>query len=1289
LLATAFLLAGASPAQAGAAWSTTQISTGAGGSMTNCTISGDYAVWVEHALASSPPVLSYSVYLRDLSAGVTTRIATQSTTGDPYIGDGYVVWGAGDGVYLYDIDSGTPGSPLQISAQQGSGATVDGGYVVWNHTEGPYHETVWMYEIATGTTTLLSDRVAADVWARIEDGYVIWQSQTLEPHGWQLKLHDIATGTTQTLDEIVYENCTNEDQGALINGGRVLWMVQDASDFWQVKVYDIALGTETQITTDAHDHEYARIAGDWVTYRTVTNEDSGEVWLYNLETESSTRICESTTTPGYYTQNLRTDVDASGNVVWERSWQNLDPEQFADYASEILSYSAVTGQTAYITPQYVLGHPPATVPMFASIDGGRVVFWSQPDFEIYLATRAQTYGVDYSLIIGKHRYETAQLVSRAMFPDPLPVGCGVVVAPGETFQEALCGAPLAAAYGGPVLLTPKAGLENGTKAELLRLAPTYVFCIGLSTTAVNGVKAALPPSTTVTSITGSTVYHMSHNVANALKAKLIDMSGMTAIVTIGTKFPDAIGVSPLACSQFWPIILTDRTDSVLHAQAQAALADLGIRKVLKVGTYSKLPTGIEGIDNLSGNDRYYTNAKVAQWAAENAGLTFAHTAVATGDKFPDALAAGPFLAQDGGTLLLSPLLGPLPTPIATTVTAHRTEIEQVTFIACIQPVIGQVKALLPNPPVVTAISPASGPAAGGTVVTITGANFTGATGVRFGATAATTFTVHSATQITATAPAGSGTVDVTVNGPTGTSTTNLADRFRYIPFPVVTALDPASGTTLGGTTVTITGTGFSGATAVHFGAIPAAHFTVDSPEQITATTPPHGSATVDIRVTTPGGTSVADGPAGPANDFTFLAIPEVTALSPTWGPPEGGTVVTITGANFTGATAVQFGGTDATTFTVVSDTEITATSPAHEAGPFPITVTGPEGVSLPVDEALFRFGSPTRYEQDDALIVYAGNWATVVDPNASGGSRALTASVGAQVHIAFTGTRFDWIATKSTSQGLATVSLDNGPPVTVDLSSTTTAYQQTVWSSGPIQEGVHVVTVMCLAQAGSAGTGVVVDIDAVSVVGALAELPPADLRDGLVVIDGSSQAVGYGATPGNDWGSRVIATIENPSLGAWLKRNVASGGQTVAMMAADAATQVDVLYNSAYHHNICIVWEGCISISNGYTSAQLHDELKAYCLARRAAGFQVVLLTVLPYGDNPESEVRRTSANALIRADWTDYADALADVALDSRIGEAGDQNNTTYYLVDKWHLNDAGNAIVADIVRTAVEGLY
>jgi hypothetical protein len=80
---------------------------------------------------------------------------------------------------------------------------------------------------------------------------------------------------------------------------------------------------------------------------------------------------------------------------------------------------------------------------------------------------------------------------------------------------------------------------------------------------------------------------------------------------------------------------------------------------------------------------------------------------------------------------------------------------------------------------VTGVSPATGDPAGGTAVTIAGSGFTNATDVGFGSTNAAAMTVDSDVQITATSPAGTGTVDVTVVTPAGTSGTTAADQFTY------------------------------------------------------------------------------------------------------------------------------------------------------------------------------------------------------------------------------------------------------------------------------------------------------------------------------------------------------------------------------------------------------------------------------------------------------------------------------------------------------------------------------
>jgi hypothetical protein len=119
--------------------------------------------------------------------------------------------------------------------------------------------------------------------------------------------------------------------------------------------------------------------------------------------------------------------------------------------------------------------------------------------------------------------------------------------------------------------------------------------------------------------------------------------------------------------------------------------------------------------------------------------------------------------------------------------------------------------------------------------------------------------VSSSTKITAVAPAGrAGTDDVLVTTPSGTTAMTSADQFTYVlTLPSVTSISLTSGSTSGGTSVTIRGTNFSGATQVLFGTVPATSFTVVSATKVTAVAPAGATGSVDIFVTTPSGTSAS------------------------------------------------------------------------------------------------------------------------------------------------------------------------------------------------------------------------------------------------------------------------------------------------------------------------------------------------------------------------------------------------------------------------------------------------
>lgn len=242
-------------------------------------------------------------------------------------------------------------------------------------------------------------------------------------------------------------------------------------------------------------------------------------------------------------------------------------------------------------------------------------------------------------------------------------------------------------------------------------------------------------------------------------------------------------------------------------------------------------------------------------------------------------------------------------------------------------------------PVVSGVSPAGGPPAGGTTVTITGNHFTGATGVSFGGIAAASFSVDSDTQITAVSPSGQGAVDVTVTNLGVTSSTNSSDVYTYGSAPQITAISPSTGPESGFTIVTITGAGFTNATSVHFGTVAVGKFHIDSDTQITTITSP-GVGMVDVTVTGPNGTSATS----PADQFTYLPAPTVSGVTPVSGPSSGGTTVTISGTHFAGTTAVSFGTIPATSFTVISDSEMTAVSPPG-TGDVDIRVTNSYGTS--------------------------------------------------------------------------------------------------------------------------------------------------------------------------------------------------------------------------------------------------------------------------------------------------------------------------------------------------------
>ncbi len=179
--------------------------------------------------------------------------------------------------------------------------------------------------------------------------------------------------------------------------------------------------------------------------------------------------------------------------------------------------------------------------------------------------------------------------------------------------------------------------------------------------------------------------------------------------------------------------------------------------------------------------------------------------------------------------------------------------------------------------------------------------------------------------------------------------------------PVVSHVNAKSGPVAGGNTVTITGKNFmaggkSTVKKVLFGTKVAKKLHVKSATKLTVSAPKHAAGMVDVFVVSTSGSRSAK---VAADRYTFMApLPTITLLTPATGPTAGGTSVTITGTDFKGATAVDFGVLPAATFAVVSNTSITATSPVNVAGQVEVSVTTAAGTSEPATADWFTFTAP-------------------------------------------------------------------------------------------------------------------------------------------------------------------------------------------------------------------------------------------------------------------------------------------------------------------------------------------
>ncbi len=244
--------------------------------------------------------------------------------------------------------------------------------------------------------------------------------------------------------------------------------------------------------------------------------------------------------------------------------------------------------------------------------------------------------------------------------------------------------------------------------------------------------------------------------------------------------------------------------------------------------------------------------------------------------------------------------------------------------------VGGVDSTPYTPLTITSVSPNIGSIIGGTAITVTGTGFaTGAT-VTIGGTAATGCTVSGTTSIACTTPAHSaGALNVAVS--VAGSNQTLSGGYTYQAL-AITSVSPSSGSTAGGASITLTGTGFASGATVSIGGVAATGCSVVSATSITCTTPAGTSGAANVVVSLSGTNVTLTG------GFTYQTL-TLTAISPNLGSTAGGTSVTLTGTDFATGATVTIGGASATGCSVSSVTSITCTTPAGSTGAKDVVVT--------------------------------------------------------------------------------------------------------------------------------------------------------------------------------------------------------------------------------------------------------------------------------------------------------------------------------------------------------------
>lgn len=198
------------------------------------------------------------------------------------------------------------------------------------------------------------------------------------------------------------------------------------------------------------------------------------------------------------------------------------------------------------------------------------------------------------------------------------------------------------------------------------------------------------------------------------------------------------------------------------------------------------------------------------------------------------------------------------------------------------------------------------------------------------------------------------------------------------------------------------------------------------------------------------------------------------------------------------------------------------------------------------------------------------------------------------------------------------------------------------------------------------------------------KVPAAPALNNIVLFSGDSIATGFASDASNGTAYADLAMV---SLGFSANQWFATAGQGAKI--ADAGTVDTSLADPIYQSgkiNIISAQAGVNDLIAGNSLATMQTDIQAYCAARRAVGWKIIVTTIMP-SSAIGTDANRTAYNSWLVANWNTFADGLADVASDATMGNPANTSNTTYF-ADGTHPTATGHALIAPYFATAISGL-